>query len=190
MNMSCVKYWCLFTLVKLCVLLNLRKIKQLELGKRLLGALCLFSGGFWLFTHGFCLFVGGLWLFDDSLWCFVVICLWFVIVCAFLWSFVVVVCFSNYGCRLFPSMHCNSSIPRNFSYRRHENDTRFSLPSSNLLSSPGSKSHSQRLNLKINVLSRPLFPSGTTSPRNFQHMPSSIKLCLFLMNLFNAILLN
>ena len=165
-------------------------MKQLELGKRLLGALCLFSGGFWLFARGFWLFVGALWLFVDSLRWFVVICLWFVIVCAFLWSFVVVVCFSNYGCRLFPSMHCNSSIPKNFSYWRHKNDTRFFLPSSNLLSSPGSKSHAQRLNLKVNFLSRPSFPSETTSPQNFQHRSSSIKFCLFLMNLFNAILLN
>ena len=43
--------------------------------------------------------------------------------------------------RVFPSVHCTTSIHRKFSYRRHENVTSFSLPSSNLLRSPVIKSH-------------------------------------------------
>ena len=38
--------------------------------------------------------------------------------------------------RVFPSVHCTASIHQKFSYHRHENVTSFSLPSSNLLSSP------------------------------------------------------
>ena len=43
---------------------------------------------------------------------------------------------------------------------------------------------------KLNLSARPSFPPGTLSPPIFQHVSSSIKVCLFLMTLFNAILLN
>ena len=82
------------------------------------------------------------------------------------------------------------SIHQHCSYQRHQNVTRFSLPLSNLLFSPGIKSHLSPLTLKPSLSPRPLFPSGTSSPPNFQHMSSSIKICLFLVTLFNAILLN
>ena len=91
---------------------------------------------------------------------------------------------------VFPSVHCTTSIHRDFSYRRHENVTSFPLPSSNLLSFPGMKSHLSPLTLKINLLPRPSSPPGTSSPPNFQHVSFSVKICLFLMTLFNAILLN
>ena len=89
--------------------------------------------------------------------------------------------------RVFPSVHCTKSIHRNFSYRRYENVTSFSLPSSNLLPSPDIKSHLSPLTSKLNLSPRPSFPPGTSSPINFQHGSSSIKNCLFLMTLFNTI---
>ena len=92
--------------------------------------------------------------------------------------------------RVFPSMHCTTSIHRKFSYQRHENVTSFPLPSSNLLPSPVIKSHLSLLTSKLNLSPRPSFPPGTSSPPNFQHVSSSIKICLFLMTLFNAILPN
>ena len=92
--------------------------------------------------------------------------------------------------RVFPSMHCTTSIHRKFSYQRHENVTSFPLPSSNLLPSPVIKSHLSPLTSKLNLSPRPSFPPGTSSPPNFQHVSSSIKICLFLMTLFNAILPN
>ena len=92
--------------------------------------------------------------------------------------------------RVFPSVHCTTSIHRSFSYRRHENVTSFPLPSSNLISSPITKSHTSPLTSKFNLSPRPLFPPGTSSPPNFQHMSLSIKIFLLLMTLFNAILPN
>ena len=92
--------------------------------------------------------------------------------------------------RVFPSMHCTTSIHRKFSYQRHENVTSFPLPSSNLLPSPVIKSHLSPLTSKLNLSPRPSLPPGTSSPPNFQHVSSSIKICLFLMTLFNAILPN
>ena len=89
---------------------------------------------------------------------------------------------------VFPSVHCTTSIHRNFSYQRHENVTSFSLPSSNLLPSPVIKSHLSPLALKLNLSRRLSFPSGTSSPSNFQHVSSSIKMCSFVMTLFNTIL--
>ena len=86
--------------------------------------------------------------------------------------------------RVFPSMHCTTSIHRKFSYQRHENVTSFPLPSSNLLPSPVIKSHLSPLTSKLNLSPRPSFPPGTSSPPNFQHVSSSIKICLFLMTLF------
>ena len=91
---------------------------------------------------------------------------------------------------MFPSVDCTKSIHQNFSYRRHEYVTSFPLPSSNLLPSPVIKSHLSPLTLKLNLSPRPSFPPGTSSPPNFQHVSSSIKICLFLMTLFNAILQN
>ena len=92
--------------------------------------------------------------------------------------------------RVFPSVHCTTSIHRHFSYRRLVNVTSFPLPSSNLLPSPGIKSHLSPLTLKLNLSPRPSFPPGTSSPPNFQHAFSSIKICLFLVTLFCAMLLN
>ena len=82
---------------------------------------------------------------------------------------------------VFPSVHCTTSIHRHFSYRRRENVTSFPLPSSNLLSSPGIKSHLSPLTCKLNLSPRPSSPPGASSPPNFQHVSSSIKICLFLM---------
>ena len=93
-------------------------------------------------------------------------------------------------CRVFPSVHCTKSIHRKFSYQRHENVTSFPLPSSNLLPSPVIKSHLSPLTSKLNLSPRPSFPPGTSSPPNFQHVSSSIKICLFLTTLFNTILPN
>ena len=42
---------------------------------------------------------------------------------------------------------------------------------------------------KLNILLRPSLPPGTSCPLSFQHVSSSIKICLFLMTFFNAILL-
>ena len=91
---------------------------------------------------------------------------------------------------MFPSFHCTTSIHRHFSYRRHGNVTSFYLASLNLLSSPGIKSYLPLLTSKLNLLLRPSLPPGTSCPLNFQHVSSSIKICLILMTLFNAILLN
>ena len=66
----------------------------------------------------------------------------------------------------------------------------FFIGESNLLSSPVIKSHLSPLTSKLNLLQRPGFLPGTSSPPNFQHVSSSIKVCLFLMTLFNAILPN
>ena len=92
--------------------------------------------------------------------------------------------------RVFPSVHCTTSIHRKFSFQRDENVTSFPLPSSNLLPSPGIKSHLSPLTSKLNLSPRPSLPPGTSSPPNFQHVSSSIKICLFLMTLFNTILPN
>ena len=43
---------------------------------------------------------------------------------------------------------------------------------------------------KHNLTPKPKSPPGTSFPTNFQHLSSSIKICLFLVTLFNAILLN
>ena len=91
--------------------------------------------------------------------------------------------------RVFPSMHCTTSIHRKFSYQRHENVTSFPLPSSNLLPSPVIKSHLSPLTSKLNLSPRPSFLPGTSSP-SVQHVSSSVKICLFLMTLFNVILPN
>ena len=91
---------------------------------------------------------------------------------------------------VFPSVHCTTSIHQHFPYQRHENVTSFPLPSSNLLSSPGMKTHLSSLTSKLNLSPRPPSPPGSSSPSNFQHVSSLIKICLFLMTLFNAILLN
>ena len=92
--------------------------------------------------------------------------------------------------RVFPSVYCTTSIHRHFPYRRDENVTSFPLPSSNLLSSPGIKSHLPPLTSKLNLSPRPSFSPGTLSNLNFRHVSSSIKIFFFLMTLCNAILLN
>ena len=91
---------------------------------------------------------------------------------------------------VFPFMNCTTSIYQYFSYRRHGNVTSFLLPSSNLLSSSGMKFHLPTLTSKLNRSLRPSSTPGTSSPPNFQHASSLIKICLFLMTLFNEILLN
>ena len=50
-------------------------------------------------------------------------------------------------------------------------------------------SHVSPLTLKFNLSRSPSSLPRTSSPPNFQHVSSSIKICLFLMTLFNAILL-
>ena len=97
---------------------------------------------------------------------------------------------AHHICRMFPSVHCTTSIHQHFSYQRHDNVTSFPLSSSNLFSSPAIKSHLPPLTLKLNLSPRPSSSLGTSSPPNFQHLLSSIKICLFLMTLFTAILLN
>ena len=86
--------------------------------------------------------------------------------------------------RMFLLVHCNISIPRHFSYWRRGSVTSFSLPSSNLLSSPGFTSHPPPSTLKLNLAPRHSFSCETPSPWNFQHVSSSINF------LFNVILLN
>ena len=81
--------------------------------------------------------------------------------------------------RVFPSVHCTTSIHRQFSYRERENVASFPLPSLKI-SSPGTKSHLSALTSKLNLLPRPSYPPGTSSPPNFQHESYSIKICLFL----------
>ena len=96
----------------------------------------------------------------------------------------------NHIRRVFSSVHCTTNIHRSFSCLRHENFTSFPLPSSNLLSSPVIKPHLSHLTSKLSLSPRPSSPPGTLSPPSFQHLSSSIKNCLFLMTLFNAILPN
>ena len=57
----------------------------------------------------------------------------------------------NHIQRVFPSMHCTTRVHQKCSYRRHENVTSFTLPSSNLLPSPVIKSHLSTLTLKLNL---------------------------------------
>ena len=90
--------------------------------------------------------------------------------------------------RVVPFVHCTTSIHRNFSYRKHENVISFPLPSSNLRSCV-IKSHLSPLTSKLILSPRPSFLPGTSSP-NVQHVSSSVKICLFLMTLFNVILPN
>ena len=85
--------------------------------------------------------------------------------------------------RVVPSVNCTTSSHWNFSNRRHENVTSFLLPSSNLLFPPGIKSHLSTLTLRLNLSQRYLSPA-TSSPPNFPNI------FLFLMTLFNVILLN
>ena len=89
--------------------------------------------------------------------------------------------------RVFPSVHCTTRIHRKFSYQRHENVTSFPLPSSNLLPSLVIKSHLSPLASKRDLSARPSLPPGTSSPPNFQHVSSLIKICLFLITLLNTI---
>ena len=72
--------------------------------------------------------------------------------------------------RAFPSVDFTASIHRYFSYRRYGNVTDFSLPSSVLLSSPGSTPHSPISTSKLKLSSRPSFPPETKSLGNFQHL--------------------
>ena len=57
----------------------------------------------------------------------------------------------NHIQRVFPSVHCTTRVHQKCSYRRHENVTGFTLPSSNLLPSPVIKSHLSTLTLKLNL---------------------------------------
>ena len=86
--------------------------------------------------------------------------------------------------RVFPSVHCTTSIHQNFSYRRHENVTSFPLPSSNLFYSPVIKSHLSPLTSKFNLSPRPSIPPGTslhqTSNMCLHQLKSKLKFARFL----------
>ena len=107
-----------------------------------------------------------------------------------LWLFTKSVNSAHHIRRVFPSVHCTASIHRQFSYQRNVSVTSFPLRSSNLLSSSVIKCHLSPLTSTLNLSPRHPSPPGASSSPNFQHVPSSIKICLFLMTLFNAILLN
>ena len=89
--------------------------------------------------------------------------------------------------RVFPSGYCTTSIYKHFSYWIHENVRSFLLPSSNLLSSPGIKSHLSPMTSKFNLSPRSSFPPGISSPPNFQHVSSSIEIGWILTTLVNLI---
>ena len=72
--------------------------------------------------------------------------------------------------RVFPWAHCSRSIHWYFSYQGRENVTSFPLPSLNLISSPGTRSQLSPLTSKFDLSLRPSYPSGTSSPPNFQHV--------------------
>ena len=72
--------------------------------------------------------------------------------------------------RAFPPVHCTRSIHRYFSYQGRENVTSFSLPSLNLMSSPGTRSHLSSLTSKFNLSLRPSYLPGTSFHPNFQHV--------------------
>ena len=76
---------------------------------------------------------------------------------------------------------CQNTHLKKMTVKKLDNFAGFTLPSSNLLSFPGIKSYLLPSTLKLNLSSRPSFPPGTSSSPNFQHMSSSIKICLFLM---------
>ena len=82
--------------------------------------------------------------------------------------------------RVFPSVHCTTSIHRYFSYWERKNVTSISLRSLSLISSPGTKSHLLPLTTKLNLSPRPSYPPRTLSPPNFQDESYSSKICLFL----------
>ena len=72
--------------------------------------------------------------------------------------------------RVFPCAHFTRSIHRYFSYQGRENVTSFPMPSLNLISSPGTRSHLSPLTSKFDLSLRPSYPPGTSSPPNFQHV--------------------
>ena len=74
--------------------------------------------------------------------------------------------------RALPSVHCTRSMHRYFSYQGRENVTSFSLPSLNLMSSPGTRSHLSTLTSKFNLSLSPSYLPGTSFHANFQHVVS------------------
>ena len=83
-------------------------------------------------------------------------------------------------CRVFPFMHCNTSINQNFSYQRYENVTSFPLPSSNLLSPPVVKSHLSPLTSKLNPSPRPSFLLESHLLQTFNMCLHQLKFSCFL----------
>ena len=61
---------------------------------------------------------------------------------------------------VFPYMYYTTSINRHLTYRTHETVTSSPMPLSNLLSSPGIKSHLSPLALDLNLSPRSLYPPG------------------------------
>ena len=83
-------------------------------------------------------------------------------------------------CRVFPFVHCNTSINQNFSYQRHENITSFPLPSSNLPSPPVVKCHLSPLTLKLNLSPRPSFLLKSHLLQTFNMCLHQLKFSCFL----------
>ena len=77
---------------------------------------------------------------------------------------------AHHICQAIPCAHCTRSIHRYVSYQGRENVTSFPMPSLNLISSPGTRSHLSSLISKFNLSLRPSYPSGTSFPPNFQHV--------------------
>lgn len=96
-----------------------------------------------------------------------------------------------YKCKVFSFVHYTISIPKYLFQRRHENNTIFPPPLSNILSSLGTKSPPLSLTVKLNRSRIPSFQPETSSIWNFKHISisSSIK-SSFSITLFNVILLN
>ena len=82
--------------------------------------------------------------------------------------------------KLFPSVHCTTSNHWHFSYQTHENVTSFPLLSSNLLSSPGIKSHLSPLTSKLNPYPTSSSLPGTSFPPTFQHVSYEFIQCNFI----------
>ena len=82
--------------------------------------------------------------------------------------------------RVFPSVHCTTSIHRKFFYRRDENVTSFPLPSSSLLPSPVIKSRLSHLISKLNISTRPSLSPEPHLVQTFNMYLHQLKLASFL----------
>ena len=69
--------------------------------------------------------------------------------------------------RVFPSMHCTTSIHLHFFYWKYGHGTSFPLPSLYLNLFPGIKSHLSPWTSKLNLYPRPSSPLGTSSSLTF-----------------------